>query len=89
MSTLAGSGAPLCSSRTGGSAARSSGSSGITSSPVTTAILTLTPSSSASARRASAQPCGLTPPALLTTRMPCATTSFSTLRMATVTKSVA
>ena len=34
------------------------------------------PSSSASACTAAAQPCGFTPPALLTTRMPCSTTSL-------------
>jgi hypothetical protein len=89
VSTRSGSAAPLCSSRTGGCAWRSCGSSADTSSPLTTAIFNAMPCSLASAASASAQPCGFTPPALLTTRMPCFTTSFSTDFIATETKSVA
>ena len=70
-------------------AARIAAASGSTSSPSTIAMRTFTPSSSASACTAAAQPFGFTPPALLTMRMPCSTACFSTERSATVTKSVA
>ena len=58
-------------------------------SPWTTAILRVRPCSVASAAMACAQACGLTPPALLITLMPCAATSFRIAFIVTATKSVA
>ncbi len=70
-------------------AAISSRTWALTSSPSTTAIRSGRPASSISLASALAQPCGLMPPALLTTLMPASAISRSTGRIATSTKSVA